>query len=381
MDLYGPCPTNKDMIQNLEQLLALPKGETVLDSNNMVWVALGKSRFAPRGAPFAVAPSVIKLPALLAVQVSPEHKVKSVESRQENISITGGFVSKKNEKNKPSDKKQARIEELEGMLAVSEGEREKLRSQNELFMEGLSTCMRFNQEFSELATQETLKNQGLKGRITALEQEGVRSFARAESESEKLRLAEKKNLELSEVAASRSRRISALLEDLDQSRGKLKEAAQVICRYQETIAAYNKNVDEQRCLNKRLERQAAVATFDRNRLRNKITNMLDFDTYQRATHETAVYPKRSGIIYTTLGLSSEAGEVAGKVKKVIRDKSGHLTDADKGEIADEIGDVLWYAARLCHELKIPFGSVARGNLDKLADRKRRDTLCGDGDKR
>lgn len=105
------------------------------------------------------------------------------------------------------------------------------------------------------------------------------------------------------------------------------------------------------------------------------------DDYQKMTAATAIYPRSSALEYTTLGLVSEAGEVAGKVKKAIRDDLGALTGQRREEIVDELGDVLWYAARLADELDVPLSVVMEGNLRKLYDRKERDVLGGSGDNR
>lgn len=103
--------------------------------------------------------------------------------------------------------------------------------------------------------------------------------------------------------------------------------------------------------------------------------------YQRAAQNSAVYPEDKAIEYLVLGLASEAGEVAGKYKKIIRDKYG-LMDADsKAALADEIGDVLWYLAMLSTELGFSLDTIAINNAVKLSDRMSRGVIRGDGDKR
>ena len=94
------------------------------------------------------------------------------------------------------------------------------------------------------------------------------------------------------------------------------------------------------------------------------------------TRRTAIYPKEQAIPYLTLGLSSEAGEVAGKVKKGIRDGG-----FDVMATIDEIGDVFWYLTRLCDELGFNAEDVIYRNYVKLEDRKARGVLGGSGDKR
>jgi NTP pyrophosphatase (non-canonical NTP hydrolase) len=108
---------------------------------------------------------------------------------------------------------------------------------------------------------------------------------------------------------------------------------------------------------------------------------MDFSIYQSATANTAVYSQDVALVYTTLGLASEAGEVAGKVKKAIRDNAGVVDDERRTQIIDELGDVLWYAARVADAINIDLNEVARLNLEKLASRKQRGVISGDGDKR
>lgn len=102
----------------------------------------------------------------------------------------------------------------------------------------------------------------------------------------------------------------------------------------------------------------------------------DFTHYQQKTEETAIYPEDQALEYLALGLNGEAGEVAEKVKKHIRD--GKELDED---FAKELGDVLWYIARITHELGVDLEYVARSNLDKLLDRKERGKISGSGDNR
>lgn len=108
---------------------------------------------------------------------------------------------------------------------------------------------------------------------------------------------------------------------------------------------------------------------------------MEIKDYQLWTDKTAIYPKDAGIAYTILGLASEAGEVAGKFKKVIRDNGGFLTEDRRDQLVDELGDVLWYCARLATELKIPLEEVLQRNHDKLEDRLARNKIQGSGDNR
>ncbi len=108
---------------------------------------------------------------------------------------------------------------------------------------------------------------------------------------------------------------------------------------------------------------------------------MTLNEYQQHALETAIYPEESRIVYPTLGLTGEAGEVADKVKKVIRDGHREFTDEKKREIMKEIGDVLWYCATLSHDLGFDLEEVARTNVDKLRSRMERNRIGGSGDNR
>ena len=107
-----------------------------------------------------------------------------------------------------------------------------------------------------------------------------------------------------------------------------------------------------------------------------ITEVITPDLYERLAKTTAIFPKEKALEYLALGLTSEAGEVAGKIKKIIRDGKGN-----KEAIAYEIGDVLWYCAVLASELGVELNEIMRKNLEKLQARKEKGTLQGSGDKR
>jgi NTP pyrophosphatase (non-canonical NTP hydrolase) len=102
----------------------------------------------------------------------------------------------------------------------------------------------------------------------------------------------------------------------------------------------------------------------------------DFDWFQNECQKTAIYPKQQGLAYTALGLASEAGEYAGKIKKGIRDG----TFDDVGAAA-ELGDVLWYVATAAHELGYTMDEIAHGVIKKLRDRQQRNVIKGSGDNR
>lgn len=108
---------------------------------------------------------------------------------------------------------------------------------------------------------------------------------------------------------------------------------------------------------------------------------MTLNEYQTAARRTAIYPADRQIIYPTLGLTGEAGEVADKVKKVIRDGNDSFTPERNHQIALELGDVLWYAAALAHDLGYTLEEVCQMNIDKLASRQQRNQIHGSGDNR
>ena len=109
---------------------------------------------------------------------------------------------------------------------------------------------------------------------------------------------------------------------------------------------------------------------------------MEFDWYQSCARKTAVYPNLGcNYVYPTLGLCGEAGEVAEKIKKVIRDNNGIITPDKFEEIKKELGDVLWYLANLAIELGMSLDTIAELNLTKLADRQHRNQIHGEGDNR
>jgi len=78
---------------------------------------------------------------------------------------------------------------------------------------------------------------------------------------------------------------------------------------------------------------------------------MNFTEYQTKSRATAKYPVIGhGVIYPTLGLTNEAGEVAGKIKKVFRDKDGIISDETREALKAELGDVLWYLSQTATEL-------------------------------
>ena len=113
-----------------------------------------------------------------------------------------------------------------------------------------------------------------------------------------------------------------------------------------------------------------------------ITQVITPDLYERLAKTTAIFPKEKALEYLALGLTSEAGEVAGKVKKLIRDgEDVEGFEMKKLAIASEIGDVLWYCAMMAKEVGVPLNDIMKENLKKLHGRKERGTLQGSGDER
>lgn len=109
---------------------------------------------------------------------------------------------------------------------------------------------------------------------------------------------------------------------------------------------------------------------------------MKFSDYQEKAKETALFPEiGKRFVYPALGLANEAGEVAGKIKKVFRDDGSELTEKKREELKYELGDVLWYVATLASELGISLQEIAEENLKKLASRKERGVLFGNGDNR
>lgn len=110
---------------------------------------------------------------------------------------------------------------------------------------------------------------------------------------------------------------------------------------------------------------------------------MTLDEYQKEALVTALFSgnELKDLAHWVLGVTGEAGEIAEKVKKIIRDKDGHLDDDAKTELAKEIGDVLWYLAVLSEYLGVKFDDIATANITKLRSRQARGVLQGSGDNR
>lgn len=113
---------------------------------------------------------------------------------------------------------------------------------------------------------------------------------------------------------------------------------------------------------------------------------MNFNEYQELCSKTAVYRETSQmwlprVMYCALGLASEAGEVAGQAKRIIRDDGEHISESRNAKIADELGDVFWYAAMLADELGLNLDDIARRNVEKLRSRFERGVIQGEGGER
>ena len=114
-------------------------------------------------------------------------------------------------------------------------------------------------------------------------------------------------------------------------------------------------------------------------MREKNKSNISASDYQKQAKETAIFPPATALEYLTLGLVGEAGEIANKVKKIIRDKLP--PENWKHDLPSEIGDVLWYCAVLADYLDYDLGKIMENNLEKLHSRKKRGVLGGSGDNR
>ena len=110
---------------------------------------------------------------------------------------------------------------------------------------------------------------------------------------------------------------------------------------------------------------------------------MTLDEYQKKALTTVISSDNEfkDLLHWVLGINGEAGEIAEKVKKIIRDKNGQVSKKDEEEMAKEVGDVLWYLAVFAHHLGLSFETIAQQNLDKLQSRKARGVLGGTGDNR
>ncbi len=109
---------------------------------------------------------------------------------------------------------------------------------------------------------------------------------------------------------------------------------------------------------------------------------MTFEEYQKISRETAIYPdKDKNFVYPTLGLVGETGEVAEKIKKILRDKNGVIDEETRKELSKELGDILWYLSQIATELGLFLEEITSLNIKKLQSRKDRGQLHGSGDNR
>lgn len=109
---------------------------------------------------------------------------------------------------------------------------------------------------------------------------------------------------------------------------------------------------------------------------------MEFNEYQKSARQTAIYSGAGkNFAYPALGLCGEAGEVAEKIKRVVRDGRDSVTSEEVKEISKELGDVLWYVANLAAELGLELDAIAADNIEKLKSRRERGVLHGSGDNR
>ena len=109
---------------------------------------------------------------------------------------------------------------------------------------------------------------------------------------------------------------------------------------------------------------------------------ISFNGYQEEAGATAIYPDRGhNIYYVCLGLAGESGEICEKVKKIMRDDDGEITDEKKELLKKELGDCLWYISQIAFEIGVSMEDIAEENIKKLSSRKERNVLKGSGDNR
>ncbi len=106
---------------------------------------------------------------------------------------------------------------------------------------------------------------------------------------------------------------------------------------------------------------------------------MEIKEYEKQALQFAIYDQK--VIYPALGLNGEAGEVAEKVKKILRDKNGEISQNDGLEIAKELGDVLWYVCAMATDINYSLQEIAELNIQKLTSRAERNKLKGSGDNR
>lgn len=108
---------------------------------------------------------------------------------------------------------------------------------------------------------------------------------------------------------------------------------------------------------------------------------MEFNQYQQKAAETAIYDEKFKVIYPAMLLAEEAGEVSGKISKMLRDNNGEMTVEIREALKKELGDCLWAISALATDLNLNLGTIAGANIAKLTDRAERKVLQGEGDNR
>lgn len=109
---------------------------------------------------------------------------------------------------------------------------------------------------------------------------------------------------------------------------------------------------------------------------------MNMNDYQQAALRTASpKDKKDEVFHLVLGLCGESGEIAEKVKKIVRDHGSDFSHLDTDDLTKELGDVLWYVAVLADHFDVRLDDVATKNIAKLADRQKRGLISGSGDNR
>ena len=108
---------------------------------------------------------------------------------------------------------------------------------------------------------------------------------------------------------------------------------------------------------------------------------MEFDEYQKLAARTAQYAKSDEefvLMYLCMGLAGESGEVIEKIKKIIRNDKGTITDGKREDVKKELGDTLWYLSQLARAVGLSFDDVAAANIKKLAARAPRGVIKSEG---
>lgn len=111
---------------------------------------------------------------------------------------------------------------------------------------------------------------------------------------------------------------------------------------------------------------------------------MTFDEYQKQALTTVHCDYDDVLMERTIwamGIAGEAGEVVEKWKKIVAYKHGVVSEAERAELAKELGDVVWYVAVMAHSLGLSFDGIIQRNVEKLQSRKARDVIKGAGDNR